>query len=288
VVTKGEDILSRHAPIFVLQNREPSYNRIGAAAARVSAAGEEEVYVDPASPTYYGARAQFETDRGPYTNLIYRVHFERVPFPHLGMGRNVGLLAVITLDPADRPVLITTVNTCGCYLAFVPTSLLPGDALPPGWDRMGQDVWGEELPGLLRCPEPFDPAYRPVIFLRNGTHRVADLKLQNVEEAGWRYKAVEARIEPREALDELPLDSGTTSFFFEQGAERGLVKGSEKPLEFLLMSWWALDWNVGRDRRLAPSAETGKTFYTSLKFWNRGESDMHEFAEFLRFWGWRL
>ncbi len=34
--------------------------------------------------------------------------------------------------------------------------------------------------------------------------------------------------------------------------------------------------------------ETGKVFYTSLKFWNREESDMWPFAEFLEFWGWRL
>ena len=33
---------------------------------------------------------------------------------------------------------------------------------------------------------------------------------------------------------------------------------------------------------------TKNHLYTSLKPWNRNESDMWNFARFLEFWGWRL
>jgi len=33
---------------------------------------------------------------------------------------------------------------------------------------------------------------------------------------------------------------------------------------------------------------TKNHLYTSLKPWNRTESDMWNFARFLEFWGWRL
>ncbi len=97
-----------------------------------------------------------------------------------------------------------------------------------------------------------------------------------------------ADLAPIAALDALPADGQTTSFFETSGARKGYVKGSSKPLERLLISWWALDWRVGQDKRYGPAEEMNTTFYTSLKPWRREQSDMWPFAEFLRYWGWRL
>lgn len=289
VVANDGGLLARHAPIFVLQGAEEPHNRIGAAAARLDEDGREEVYVDPDRPVVYGRRLAFQTPCGAYTNLVYRVHFPRVPLPHLTAGRNVGLLAVVTLDEQGRPALLTTVHTCGCYVAVVPTSYLPAEARPEGWGPAELEVHGESLPGLLVYPPEFDATYRPVIVLREDIHRVMDLRVEDVREAAWRYEpAAAAALAPIGALDALPLGGCATSFFETEGGRRGYVKGSHKPLERLLMSWWALDWRVGEDKRYGPRGEMGTPFYTSLKPWRREESDMWRFAEFLHYWGWRL
>jgi hypothetical protein len=288
VVANDAGLLARHAPIFVLQSDAELHNRVGAASARLDEDGREQVYVDPHRPAVYARQIAFETSGGAYTNLVYRVHFPRVPLPHLTAGRNVGLLAVVTLDARGRPVLLTTVHTCGCYVATVPTSYLPAEARPEGWDVAELKVHGESLPGLLPYPPEFDAAYRPVIFLRDDTHRVMDLRVEDVRETSWRYDPVAAALAPVGALDALPVDGRTTSFFETEGGRRGYVKGSHKPLERLLMSWWALDGRVGEDKRYAPREEMSTVFYTSLKPWRRDESDMWRFAEFLGYWGWGL
>ena len=288
VVADDGSTLARHAPVFVLQTYGQKYNRIGAAAARIDDRGEERIGIDTKRPVIYAQEEPFSTDRGEYTNLIYRVHFPEVPMPHLTAGRNVGLLVILTLDSGGRPVLVTTAHTCGCYLAFLPTSFLPKKAHPKGWKVGEQKVHGEKLPGLLRLPDPYTAEYRPVVFLRDETHRVMDVCIQNAGEAAWRYEVVPAEVAPTEALQALPLGAVTTSFFHESGLRRGYVKGSGKFLETLLMGWWAMDLRVGSDKRYADRHETGSVFYTSLKFWNREESDMWPFAEFLEFWGWQL
>jgi hypothetical protein len=230
----------------------------------------------------------FTTDKGSYTNLVYRVHFERVPLPHLTAGRNVGLFVIVTLAAEGRPVLLTSLHTCGCYLAFIPTSYLPPDSCPTDWRTGPQDVYGELLPGRLAYPPTSHEAYRPVVFVRDDTHRVMDVRVQSVREAEWRYDVEPACLEPMEALDRLPLDGTTTSFFETEGKLRGYVKGSRKPLEALFMGWLALDLRVGRDKKLADRSEMNTVLYTSLKPWRRKESDLWPFASLLRYWGWRL
>jgi hypothetical protein len=281
-------ILAAHAPVFVLQTFAEKYNRIGSPAAGFDDQGRERIGVDTKHPVIYAQEESFKTEQGEYTNLIYRVHFPEVPMPHLTAGSNVGLLVIETLDSGGRPVLITTVHTCGCYLAFLPTNFLPAKARPDAWKVGTQTVNGEKLPGLLRLPNPYSPEYRPVVYLRDETHRVTDVRIQNVKEAAWRYDAVPTEVAPMASLEKLPLGSATTSFFYESGLRRGYVKDSGKFLETLLMGWWALDMRVGSDKRYADRRETGNVFYTSLKFWNRTESDMWPFGQFLQFWGWRL
>jgi hypothetical protein len=60
-------------------------------------------------------KQEFSTEHGKYTNLVYRIHFPKVPFSiipfNLTSGNNVGVIVVITLDSQQRPVLVTTVGT---------------------------------------------------------------------------------------------------------------------------------------------------------------------------------
>lgn len=287
IATDNGSLFARHAPIVVPENQYKTHNKIGRPSARYDAQNKEEIYIDTATPVFYTQQQTFQTNKGQYTNLIYRIHFEKVPFQlfpfHFTAGNHGGLLIVVTVNQAEEPLLITTVHTCGCYLAIIPTRYLPADAYPEKWDvTQTQSVYGETLPMRLDYP---DMNYLPVITLRDGTHRVMDVRIGKADA----YNRIATPIEPLEALKKLPLDgNNTTSFYITDGLRKGYVKGSFKPFELALMSWWVLDPFVGVDKELGDSKETGTVFYTSLAPWNRKDSDMWEFARFLEFWGWRL
>ncbi len=286
-------IFSAHSPIFVHDSPDESFNRIGTPTASLDADGVERVYVDPSKPTIYVHKLAFKTGRGVYTNLYYRVHFERVPFNllpfNVSAGMNTGLIVVVTLNNTGDPLLYTTVHTCGCYLAIVPTSNLPDDAYPPNWDREGQRVYGEKLPGLLDFSSGEAGGYRAVVRLRSKSHRVRAVSLANALEIKEAFRLENVPILPFDALEALTMGDGSvTSFFETEGLKKGYVKGSGKPFEKLFISWWAFDWRVGQDKIFNPEDSTNTIFYTSLKFWRREASDMEDFPKFLRYWGWSL
>jgi len=279
-------------PLFVIGASADSYNRIGKPVAR-RVGDDILVSVDSGTPMVYWRENRFETSRGSYRNLIYRVHFEKVPFSllpfYVSAGRNVGLIVIVTIDARGLPVLVTTVHTCGCYLAIFPTSYLPPEAYPADWDPAGQRVWGENLPGLIDIPENSSEPYRFLVFLRDGNHRVRDIRAEPMTVVRKNFSPAVMDMAAMEELEELPLADGSTVSLFETaGLRKGYVRGSYKPWEMLLVSWWALDLYVGSDKAYGRRDETGNTFYTSLKPWNRTKSDMGDFPAFLRFWGWRL
>lgn len=288
----NDDVFARYAPVIVPQDLRQSFNRIGRASARRDADGREVIYIDPAQPVYYVQRAEFTAGAHSYVNLIYRVHFERVPYSlwpfHLTAGNNGGLLVIVTLNDRQQPLLITTVHTCGCYLAIVPTSYLDRRAYPAGWPADTQPVFGETLPARLEYRAAFTPDQRLVIHLRSGTHRVMDVQVVPQALVAPNFQVIPAGIAPLDTLMQLPLGEATTSFYQSSGRSRGYVKNAHKPFEFLLMSWWALDPRVGRDKEYGPAGATGTVFYTSLKPWRRQASDMWPFGAFLEYWGWRL
>ncbi len=278
---------SRQAPVFVVEEPGRSHNRIGTVAARISD-GAEEVYVDSEQPTLYARQTSFRTARGSYKNLTYRVHFEKVPATHLGWGRNVGLLVIVTLNESGQPVLFTTLHTCGCYLAFTPTSYLDEAAFPPGWERGRRKVHGESLPGYLDYGEGSPTHSRLHLLLQKDTHRIMDLWLADGRNPAD-YQRVPTPVKPLKVLEGLGLpDGASTSFYETEGGRRDYVKDSRKPWERLFMSWWAFDWRVGEDKKLGRDQEDGILFYTSLKPWARQPSDLRNFPVFLKYWGWNL
>jgi hypothetical protein len=290
VVQNTGTVLERYAPIFLIENHRAAHNRIGTPQASVTADGTEKISVDPERATFYTRQQTFTTPGGIYTNLVYRVHFSEVPGGwapfHLTAGKNVGLLVIITLNQRHEPLLITTVHTCGCYLAFLPTAFLTADARPAGWQKDWQAVYGERLPGFLDLAGGSLEGSRPVIVLRDGTHRVKDIRWGNT---GAIEQTALAEIQPMDALDRLALgDNTTTSFYETAGDRKGYVKESYKPRERILMGWWAMDLRVGEDKELGRDKNDGIEFYTSLKPWARSASDMRDFAAFLKYWGWRM
>ncbi len=278
----------RYAPLIIPEQARQRYNRVGTAAARRNAQGEAEIFIDSASPTYYFQQREFRAGLSRYTNLIYRVHFERVPYLHLTSGKNGGLFIIVTLDPAQRPLLITTVHTCGCYLAFLPTSFMPDSAFPDGWNKDRQRVFGIDLPGQVPFSQPLSGQQRLVITVKDATHRVTGAHVADLEGLRNGYRLIDAAMAPMAQLKRLPFEDASISFYHENGPAKGYVRNAAKPFELLLMSWWVFDARVGVDKEYGPAAETGTVFYTSLRPWKRKASDMWPFADFLAFWGWNL
>lgn len=288
----NDSLALRQTPFFLTHNSASTYNRIGRPSARYDDKGEEQIYVDTEHPVIYYLKRSFTTSKGKYTNLVYRVHFPEVPFSlfpfYLTAGNNVGVLTVITLDAANRPVLVTTVGTCGCYVAVVPTTFLPRDALPLNWPDESMDIYGERLPSRLNYTNMKNP--KLLIHLRPGVHRVMDIEVVDEQaiKKSSHFTIIHAPLKPMQELERIPINSGITSFYYNKSVLKGHVKGSVKPWESIFMSLLSLDFFVGTDKIYGDRKETGNPFYTSLKPWNREASNMWDFATFLKFWGWRL
>jgi hypothetical protein len=272
------------APAFVVHNPQESYNRMGRPVVFSDAQGQEEVRVDPEQPAIYYRVEPFQTARGSYTNLVFRVHFPATPWslvPFLiGAGQNMGVLVVVTLDAGGRPLLVSTAGTCGCYLTMVPTDLLDPAALPPDWSGQPLEIYGERLPARLDLAGLDHP--RLLLIIRPGEHRVMQITLVDSRQP----LGLPTPLLPASELQHLPLPGGgSTSLFYQDGLLQGHVKGAWKPWETLILGLISLDGLVGMDKDYP---DGGLPFYTSLKPWAREASDMRDFPRFLAYYGWRL
>ena len=102
---------------------------------------------------------------------------------------------------------------------------------------------------------------------------------------GQSYTLAKAELRPASELLRLPLKGRpgqTTSFFVEDGLLEGHVKGAWKPLETLFLGLFSLDLVVGMDKQYG---NPQNPFYTSLRPWNREESDMNHFPRFFEILG---
>jgi len=277
-----------HTPAFIVKEPQHQYNRIGSPAIRPSASGKPVAIVDPEQPTLFFETTAFTTPRGTYRNLVYRVHFPEVPFfwtsPNLTAGKNPGLLIIYTLDDQDRLLLVTTVHTCGCYLAFLPTPLLDRARYPADWPEGEQSVFGYRLPA--RAEPPGNDGQRLAFTLESQTHRIG--AVDYADPGDQPGEEVAMHLAPMRGLHALPFELGVRSFFETSGPRNGYVRNNTKILERLLISWWAFDWRVGEDKAFGGGDTSPAIFYTSLKFWARKASDMKDFPKFLAYWGWGL
>ena len=286
-----ESLAARFCPVFVVQSGRTE-NLIGSVKAAKGEGGKAKIAVDTDDPAVYFEEKAFTVGVKALTNLIYRIHFPNTPYSLipfiLTAGKNPGIMLIVTLDEARKPVLVTTVHTCGCYAAVIPTTNLDPKFLPENHPQGFQKVYGERLPAML----DFKSAdARLVAVLRPGVHRLMELSVMGATDFfgdGKAFRAVPMKVLPMEGLRRLPLpDGGTISFFHDKGILRGHVKGSVKPFETLLMSWMPLDLFVGADKDFATDL-TENPFYTSLKPWNRHSSDLWDFPAFLKFMGYRF
>jgi hypothetical protein len=284
-------VAAGHAPAYLILDPSETFNKIGTPSGRMTTDGDPEIFVDPQKPTIYFESQDFQTAKGRYTNLIYRIHFQEVPLDwgrvNLTAGRNSGLLFIYTLDETRTLLLVTTVHTCGCFLAFLPTDAMPKSGLPADWSTGPQSVYGQTLPGILDLGK--DQTKSRIVFtLASETHRVGDVTVAAEDSLKSTTDPVTMDLLPMQALHHLAIHDNTVSFFETDGTRAGYVRDNTKILERLFISWWAMDLHVGEDKAYGKDDKSRAIFYTSLKFWDRKVSDLKNFPTFLAYWGWRL
>ncbi len=284
-------VAAAHSPAYLISEPSATFNKIGTPSSRTTTGDDPEIFVDPNRPTIYFESQEFQTAKGRYTNLIYRIHFPAVPLDwgriNLTAGRNSGLLFIYTLDETKTLLLVTTLHTCGCFLAFLPTDAMPKSGLPAGWSTGPQSVYGQSLPGILHLGKD-RTASRIVFTLTSETHRVGDAAVVAEDSLKIAADSLTMDLLPMQALYHLPFRDKTVSFFETDGSRAGYVKDNTKILERLLISWWAMDLYVGEDKAYGKDDQSGAIFYTSLKFWDRKASNLKNFRAFLAYWGWQL
>ncbi|MDI6797334.1 MAG: hypothetical protein QMD09_10330, partial [Desulfatibacillaceae bacterium] len=230
------DMVKDFCPIFLAYKIEAEHNRIGRPEAEMGEDGKERVFVNPDRPAVYAMVKTFATAKGSYTNLIYRIHWSEVvpsliPF-HLTSGKNVGLIVIITLNSKQQPVLISTANTCGCYLSVTPTTFLDKDAFPKGWPEGRQSVFGEMLPAILDFNPETEEKASLAIAMRPALHRVMDIFTTGSDSFEKLAKEIiPMPVHPMESLWSLPVNGSTTPFYETGGRRKGFVKESIKPWE---------------------------------------------------------
>lgn len=289
VLDSTVSLSDQYAPVFLIEDNHEDFNKIGTPSARYTKRNREQIYVDCDVATVYESTHTFTTGTDEYTNLLYRVHFEKNPFTwapfNVGAGKNVGAMVVITLDSQQEPVFISTVQSCGCYHAIVPTNYLSQEAYPDDWSPNGRMVYGEQLPGQLDFSTGDDS--RLVVSIRSGTHRTMGLSVQSLAKVKVSHPVLVMQSAPMASLTSLPLGTTTTSFYHERGRKKGLVKGAFKPLETVAFGLWAWDSHVGQDREYGSKETVGRRFYTTLQSSKKKDADMWHYAHYLRHNGWK-
>jgi hypothetical protein len=286
-------LLARFAPEFVIASGEAEWNRIGTPTLR-HRTGVERARVEPAHPALFAEVRRELVGTRPVLQLVYRVHFDQF-FPTwrtlLALHRNAGLLVLVTVDEAsERPLCVTTVHACGCWVALQPTTALAAEALPRAWPAGELEVHGETLAARLAVPAAGE---RYAVHLRSGTHRVHDVSVASDRErppAGAPpIRALPLR--PMAALRALPVEGRPgehASFFYERGYLAGHVKGAFAPLEGLTLGLVTLDPRLGMDRDFGAPDETGARFSTSILPWKREATRLDRFGRSLEELGFRV
>lgn len=267
------------APVFSVDDGARSFNRIGAPSIEIRN-GREHVFVDPDVHLLYAESRHDRIGSVDVIHLVYRIHFTLLPFTwrvFYERHRNAGLVSIVTVDAVNHePLFFTTVYSCGCYRALLPTRSLPREVLPDHWPSDVKKVWGKPMPAFM---EPMRPGARYLVAMDSRTHRVHDMRVVDV----GAETAQRLELRPMEGLRHLTVaGGGESSFFYPSGLRKGHVKGAWSPIEGLTFGLLILDPMIGSDKDFGDPSVTGTRFYTMLLPWDKNVSRLDVFEPLLR------
>ena len=171
--------------------------------------------------------------------------------PSIEHGPIDGLTIRITLSPKGYPVILDSMNSCGCYHFFVPN--------PTYVQRINELSFGKAafVPSWLPETYPNNPVG---IHIISGWHQIN--KISSVNNLG---KSETYKLIPYEELENIADDSGQTSNFF---GSNGIAKNGERS-EYLLLFPMGIH-NVGSMRQRGHHAVTlvGRTHFDDANFFD--------------------
>jgi len=278
-----------YAPIVSFQSSEENYNQIGTPAFD----DKNILFIDTDIPAMFIEKRTFQTNKGVYRNIYYRINLPKSPevdFPiNPNAGNNVGFYIVATLNSKSDPILWTIAHSSGHYLAFIPTSFMPQHLLPKHWASKSRMVDGYNLPAVLTYPRRKAYKYRPHFVFSSGLHKLVSVSLMNPSGMSFGARRQNYFLRSHASLNEVDVENdGTETMFLSTTPFKGVVKNNDKKWSELLYSWWLFDPIVGRDRTIGQADDNNVPFYTSVNPFTREKSDMRDFRSFLSFWGWQL
>ncbi len=283
-----EQLLPCYVPVYTVDDGDQEFNRIGTPEIRL-VGGRERVGVDPERPSVFVGTLKDHVGSRDVVHLIYRIHFTRIPWTakHFFLAhRNAGVLTLVTLDVETlEPLFVTTVYTCGCYRALLPTDLLPKKVLPAAYPEDTVKVWGKPILSIVPHPTPLERHL--VVAMDSGTHRVHSM----TSSAGIPEGPTQPlELRPMDDLHHLPIDGkpgAEGSFFYTSGFRKGHVRGAWSRIEGLTVGLLILDPMIGTDKDFGDPAVTGTRFYTMLTPWSKNVSRLDRFDPLLRKLGYR-
>ena len=164
--------------------------------------------------------------------------------PWLERGRYDGLTIGVTLAANGRPLLVETLNNCGCYHQFFPGADLP----PPLPVPFAPDpLVPQTLPAL-------SPGNRLAVYVIAGWHQVIRLGTRPAAAtAGGDYGFV-----PYRELEQLPGPDGRVASLFD---EDGILPGSERVERWFFFSMGIPSVGSMRQRGHLPITLLGREHY---------------------------
>ena len=154
-----------------------------------------------------------------------------------------GITYGVVLDPQGSPLMISTMNNCGCYLQFYPKTGRVAEVIDKPYNP---DVLVPQEHQLLL------PGERTVVTITSGWHQVVRIT------ATATPTEQQYLLKPYAALESLPLADGRTRNLFD---ERGIVVGTERAERFFFFGMGIPSVGSMRQRGHQPVTLLGREHY---------------------------
>ncbi len=213
-----------------------------------------DVVIDPQQPLIYWYCDHLFRGSEPLLRINYVIWYPRRDggiTPWMERGRYDGLTIGVTLAADGRPLVVESMNNCGCYLQF-----FPGAALPPP----------RPVPF---APDPLVPQELPesaanqrlAVYVNAGWHQVIRLAAVALPGDAGSYQLADYR-----DLEQLPGPDGEITSLFDGD---GLLPGSERVERWLFFSMGIPSVGSMRQRGHLPITLLGREHYDDPQLLNK-------------------
>lgn len=244
-----QKLVTTFAPVYS-QDIAADYDQFGEVVWK-----NNKVSIDKKKPTvyYYLSYAIFK--KKPVMQLNYSIWYTKRSGPNspwLERGPLDGMTIRITLDQDGSPIVMDTINNCGCYHFFVPRQ-----------DKVQRIIFNP-----FRV-NPLVPAWLPVSYpqqdlilrINSGWHQ-----LQHIYTGNPPVDALPYQLLPYDVLESLPHVEGRTESVF---TPQGIMKDSKRIEPFVFFSMGIPQIGLMRERGHHAISMVGKIYFTDPRLFEK-------------------